>query len=102
VHLAYGGLPNMSWVLGRGGLILYKAMWTGAARIEEFIQRFEGRPTELRQAPFYTEQLEVRPRDSEAFTRGLERNGPRAVAEFARAEQLWGERARAARTRAAG
>jgi len=44
VHLAYGGLPNMSWVLGRGGLILYKAMWTSAARVGDFLERFEGRP----------------------------------------------------------
>lgn len=32
LHRAYGGLPNMSWVLGRGGVILYKAMWTSADR----------------------------------------------------------------------
>jgi hypothetical protein len=101
VHLAFGGLPNMSWVLGRGGLILYKAMWTSAARIGDFLERFEARPLDLAHAPFHTEQLEVRRRDSDAFRRGLERNGPQAVAEFARAEELWGERARAARTRAA-
>jgi hypothetical protein len=87
----------MSWVLGRGGLILYKAMWTSAARIGEFLERFASQPLDLRHAPFYTEQMEVRRRDSEAFARGLERNGPRAVAEFARAEELWGERARAVR-----
>ncbi|MBI4171354.1 MAG: hypothetical protein HY511_01200 [Actinobacteria bacterium] len=46
--------------------------------------------------PFHTEQLEVRSSDSEAFGRGLERNGPRAIAEFARAQELWKERARAA------
>jgi hypothetical protein len=96
VHLAYGGLPNMSWVLGRGGLILYKAMWTSAARVGDFLERFAA-PLDLRHGPFHTEQLEVRRRDSQEFQRGLERSGPRAVAEFARAEELWGERARAAR-----
>jgi len=98
VHLAYGGLPNMSWVLGRGGLILYKAMWTSADRIGDFLDRFQAQPLDLVHAPFHTEQLEVRRRDSQEFTRGLQRNGPRAVAEFASAEKLWSERARAART----
>jgi hypothetical protein len=97
VHLAYGGLPNMSWVLGRSGLILYKAMWTSAARIGDFLERHAAQPLDLVHAPFHTEQLELRRRDSEEFKRGLERNGPRAVAEFARAEEIWGERARAAR-----
>lgn len=96
VHLAYGGLPNMSWVLGRGGLILYKAMWTSAARVGDFLERFAAQALDLRHGPFHTEQLEVRRRDSQEFQRGLERNGPRAVAEFARAEELWSERARAA------
>jgi hypothetical protein len=92
-------MPNMSWVLGRGGSILYKAMWTSAARIADFLERSgsAAQPLDLLHAPFHTEQLEVRRRDGDAFQRGLERNGPRAVAEFARAEQIWAERARAAR-----
>jgi hypothetical protein len=103
VHTAYGAMPNMSWVLGRGGVILYKAMWTSAARIGEFLERFETQPGDLRQQPFHTEQLELRVRDRGTFGRGLERNGPRAVAEFARAEEVWTERARAsARVRRAG
>lgn len=103
VHTAYGALPNMSWVLGRGGLILYKAMWTSAVRIGEFLRRYQEQPVDFRHAPLHTEQLEMRAKDGEAFSRGLERNGPRAVAEFARAEQLWTERARAgARARRSG
>ncbi len=27
-HRAFGTLPNMTWLIGRGGLILYKAAWT--------------------------------------------------------------------------
>lgn len=100
VHLAYGGLPNMCWVLGRGGVILYKAMWTSAARVGDFLERYGRQPLGVAHAPLYTEQLEVRRRDPDAFRRGLERNGPRAVAEFDRAEQVWGERVR--RARAAG
>lgn len=85
----------MSWVLGRGGVVLYKAMWTSAARIEDFLTRYEGQPLDPAHAPFFAEQLEVRRRDPAEFTRGLERNGPRAVAEFAHAEEIWAERARA-------
>jgi hypothetical protein len=96
-------MPNMTWVLGRGGAILYKAMWTSAARVGDFLERYARQPLDLRHAPFHTEQIEIRARDGEAFTRGLERNGPRSVAEFARAEEIWAERARAsARSRRAG
>ena len=99
VHIAYGLMPNMSWVLGRGGTILYKATWTSATRIGEFLERQRAQPSGLAYAPFHTEQLELRRRDGDAFQQGLERNGPRAVSEFARAEQIWTERARAARAR---
>jgi hypothetical protein len=39
VHSAYGRMPNMSWVLDRGGTILYKAEWTSAARVDDFLER---------------------------------------------------------------
>lgn len=97
MHTAYGTLPNMSWVLGRGGVILYKAMWTSAARIGDFLDRYRAQPLDLAHAPFHTEQVEVRQRDGQAFQRGLDRNGPRAVTEFAHAEQIWAQRARSAR-----
>jgi hypothetical protein len=97
VHRAYGLLPNMTWVLGRGGTILYKAMWTSAAHVGEFLERRPagaGKPTA---STFYAEELAPVERDRDSFRRGLERNGPRAVTEFARAESIWAERARAAR-----
>jgi hypothetical protein len=93
VHRAYGLLPNMSWVLDRGGSILYKAMWTSAAHVGEFVERRGGRAS----STFYSEALAPVARDREAFRHGLERNGPRAVTEFARAEAVWAERARAGR-----
>jgi hypothetical protein len=99
MHTAYGLMPNMSWVLARRGTILYKAMWTSAARIGEFLQRRAVQRHDAAQPSFHTEQLELRRRDAAAFQQGLERNGPRAVSEFARAEQIWAEHARAARPR---
>jgi hypothetical protein len=74
-------------------------MWTSATRIGDFLARQQAQPSGLAHASFPTEQLELRRRDGESFQRGLERNGPRAVSEFARAEQIWTERARAARGR---
>jgi hypothetical protein len=97
VHRAYGLLPNMSWVLDRGGAIAYKAMWTSAAHIGEFLERRRAQPGRSASSTFYAEELAPVGRDRDAFQRGLVRNGPRAAAEFARAEQIWAERARAAR-----
>jgi hypothetical protein len=97
VHGAFGRLPNMSWVLDRGGTILYKAMWTSAAHVGASLESRETAPSGPGSSTFYAEQLAPVARDRPAFQRGLERNGPRAVTEFARAEEIWAERARAAR-----
>lgn len=98
MHHGYGLMPNMSWVLDRRGTVLYKAQWTSAARIADFLERRARLPADLAHAPFHTEQLELRRRDMEAFRRGLDRNGPRSAAEFARAEGIWAERLRVTRT----
>jgi hypothetical protein len=50
VHRAFGLLPNMSWVLDRGGTILYKAMWTSAADIGNFLERREAQAAERARA----------------------------------------------------
>jgi hypothetical protein len=92
-HHAYGLMPNMSWVLDRGGTILYKAEWTSAARIDDFLERRQTQRTGVT-TPFHTEQLELRTVDRDAFYRGLQCNGPRAFTEFKRAEEIWAARAR--------
>jgi hypothetical protein len=95
-HHAYGLLPNMSWVIGVGGTILYKADWTSAVNIEAFLSRFEeGRrrqPASGTVGPYLTEQVEYRDLDRPAFYQRLHRNGPRALQEFKRAEEIWRER----------
>lgn len=93
-HLAYGGLPNMSWVIGRGGRILYKADWTSARNVEAFVERHKADRASPSgragvRARYATEQVEFRNTDPEFFWKRLERNGPRAVAEFRRAEEFW-------------
>jgi hypothetical protein len=85
-HKAYGALPNMTWILLRGGLIAYKAAWTEAEDVRMAMENVT-RIADLRRrggrlAPFWTERLGYRVVDQAAFNAGLERNGPTAVSEF--------------------
>jgi hypothetical protein len=59
VHTTYGRMPNMAWVIGRGGTILYKAEWTSAERIGDFLERRQTQRAGGAQAPFHTEQPRV-------------------------------------------
>ncbi|HEY7983936.1 MAG TPA: deiodinase-related protein, partial [Ktedonobacterales bacterium] len=77
----------MTWIILRGGTIAYKAAWTDASDVRDAMRGI-ARLGELRRrggrlAPFWTERLGFRVVDQAAFTAGLERNGPRAVADFA-------------------
>ena len=97
VHRAYGLMPNMTWVIDRGGRVAYKANWTSAANVEAFLARFLAARGQRRAgaAPvmYETEQVEFRHTDRRRFTGHLLRNGPRAAAEFEKARELWARRA---------
>ncbi len=97
VHRAYGLMPNMTWVIGRGGRVAYKANWTSAANVEAFLGRFLAGRTEHQPGTtpvaYETQQAEYRYTDRRRFMQHLLRNGPRAVAEFEKAQQLWAGRA---------
>jgi hypothetical protein len=97
VHHAYGLMPNMTWVIDRGGRVAYKANWTSAANMEAFLGRFLAargpRPAGAVPVMYETEQIEFRRTDRGRFTERLKRNGPRAVAEFDRAREIWACRA---------
>jgi len=96
VHRAYGLMPNMTWVIGRGGRVAYKANWTSAANVEAFQERFLAaraeRPSRATPVMYETQQVEFRYPDRKRFAEHLLRNGPRAAAEFERAQQLWARR----------
>lgn len=81
-HRAWGMLPNMSYVTLKGGTIAYKADWTNsfdvAGALEELLEEIATRT----KVPFYNERLRFRDVDREGFMRGLERNGPKAIADF--------------------
>lgn len=88
-HRTYGSMPNMSWIFGRSGAPLYKADWTDSNSVENaiiyFLDVVRRRRERVRLAPFRVERLDFRTSDREAFFKGLERNGPKAVREFAAA-----------------
>ena len=85
-HRAYGSMPNMTWIFNRRGMVQYKAAWTDvdsvAGALENLLRVNEQRKSRNFQAPFPIQRLDYRPIDRQAFFRGLERNGPKAVREF--------------------
>jgi hypothetical protein len=96
-HRRYGLMPNMTWVIDRGGQVAYKANWTSAANVEAFLVRLLAAssatpPPRGAFASYETEQMEFRLVDRPRFMTRLERNGPRAAAEFSRAQRLWARR----------
>jgi hypothetical protein len=85
-HRAFGMLPNMTYLIGRGGR-------TDAATIQaalDYVVAARARRREgLILKPFYAESVGFRWSDQAAFDAGLELAGPQAVADFARAMQRW-------------
>ena len=85
-HRAYGMMPNMTWIFDRNGSPVYKTDWTDARSVESAIEYLidvqKRRRNGERLVPQRIERLDYRTQDREAFFRGLERNGPKAVKEF--------------------
>jgi hypothetical protein len=84
-HRAYGILPNMTWIIGRGGIVQYKAAWTDADHVEQALRYaldIQDRRVAEGLTPFYSETLSWRHRDDAAFRAGLERTGDQAVEDF--------------------
>ncbi len=88
-HRAFGSMPNMTWIFGHSGMILYKSDWTDAHSVENaliyFLEVLQRRQAGERLAPFHVERMDYRNQDRQKFYQGLERNGPKAVAEFRKA-----------------
>jgi len=76
----------MTWIFNRSGTPLYKSDWTDsnsiANAIDYCLDVIERQRSKERLAPFRIERLDFRNQDREAFYKGLERNGPKAVREF--------------------
>jgi len=85
-HRTYGMLPNMTWIMGRGGFIHYKSSWTGVDDVENALKgiiNFQENRIKNGWIPFYSERSSWSTRDPDKFQEGLERAGPQAVTDFA-------------------
>lgn len=94
-HKLYGGLPNMTYLIGRGGKVLFRSDWTDPPTIAtalDYVIDARGRRREgLRLAPFYAEFVGYRWNDLSKFQEGLNRAGQQAVDDFARATSRWSQ-----------
>lgn len=92
-HKLYGSLPNMTYLIGRGGKVMFRADWTDPPTIKyalNYLLNSRARRREgLRLAPFYAEFVGYRWNDPAKFQEGLKRAGQQAVDDFARATQRW-------------
>lgn len=86
-HRAYGSLPNMTWIVGRGGLIHYKSAWTSEADVANALEGaldFQANRAKKQWVAFYSERSAWSTRDMGQFKAGLERAGPQAIADYQR------------------
>lgn len=84
-HRTYGMLPNMTWIVGRGGFIHYKSAWTSTADVEDALNNvldFQDNRIKHQWVPFYSERSAWSTRDAAGFHDGLVRAGPQAVADY--------------------
>jgi hypothetical protein len=86
-HRAYGMLPNMTWIVGRGGMIHYKSAWTSEADVADALEAildFQANRGRNQWVAFYSERSAWSTRDQALFKAGLERAGPQAVEDYQR------------------
>ena len=91
-HRLYGLLPNMTYLIGRGGRVLFVP--TGptrrrSSRRSSTCSTHERRREGLSLKPFYAEFLGYRWSSQTAFMAGLEVAGPQAVSDFRAAMERW-------------
>ena len=88
VHIAYGSLPNMVYVIEKSGKIVFKAMWTDHKEIESVLANLavadQLRAQGLRVKPSFSERINYIPAE---YARGLreqvfDRAGPKAWQDY--------------------
>jgi hypothetical protein len=87
LHHAYGRLPNMAYVIGGGGRVLYRASWADAESLEHVVDRIIRQRGERGEGvvhrPFFVEWEPSVVADRQTFIEVLLKTvGPRAVTEF--------------------
>ena len=85
-HQLYGGLSNMTFIVGRGGNLLYKANWTDPGFIQVAVDYFQGvrdqRKEGIRLAPYMGDIIGYRVVDHEEWYSGIGRGGQQALDDF--------------------
>lgn len=87
VHHAYGRLPNMAYIVGGGGKVVYRASWTEPDNLRLALDgllrgRIERRAGRVHR-PYYVEWEPTVVADRQTFVEVLlETAGPRAVTEY--------------------
>ena len=92
-HKAYGELSNMTYLVGQGGRVLFRADWTDPPTIEVSLkyllaaraQRRKG----LRMTPFYAEFVGYRWSDETKADEIMARGGQQAMDDMDRVYQRW-------------
>ena len=87
VHRAYGSLPNMAYIIGGGGKIVYRAAWTDAGNLrlvlDSILESRDRRNNGEPMRPFYVEWEASVALDRVKFVEMLLNDvGPRAVPEY--------------------
>ncbi len=90
-HKQYGELPNMTYVVGKSGRILFRSDWTDPPTIKaalEYIQSASRQRREgLRLAPFYAEIVGYRWSDLEKHHEVLQQAGPQALEDWEQSQK---------------
>ncbi len=88
-HRYFGSMPNMTWIINRSGIPVYKSDWSDSHSVQNALEYFleipKRRNAGERLAPFHVERLDYRNQERELFYKSLERNGQKAVEEFRKA-----------------
>ena len=87
MHQAYGEMPNMVYIIGKDGKVVYKSMWTHHDEVEAMIQTLlqfeEAAAKGVRMRASYTEKISyVAGYAPEISQKVLGRAGPKASADF--------------------
>lgn len=94
-HLQYGDLPNMTYLIGRGGRVLFRSDWTDPPTIELMLNYMlnvrEKRRAGERMTGFHAEFAGFRVNDRAKFMEGLKIAGPQAVEDFTRMVKIWAQ-----------
>lgn len=92
-HHLYGQRPDMTWILDRNGIVLFKSSWSRPDLTQEVIEDILATRDDQRKGlygqPFYTERVAWR-RTDPAHDDVMAENGPQAISDY----YEWAERRR--------